>query len=277
VLFRSEISVTTPISLPTAPSNLTATAASSTQVNLVWKDNSSNETGFKIERKTGSNGTWAQIATVAANALSYSNTGLSAGTTYLYRVRATNTAGDSAYSNEVSVTTPVSLPTAPSNLTATAASSIQVNLVWKDNSSNETGFKIERKTGSNGTWAQIGTPAGNLVSYSDTGLTASTTYVYRVRATNTGGDSAYSNEVSVTTPASPPTAPSNLTATAVSPTQVNLAWTDNSDNEMSFKIERKTGSAGTWAQIGTAAANALSYSNTGLTASTTYEIGRAHV
>ncbi len=134
-------------SVPAAPSNLTATAVSSSQINLAWTDNSSNETGFKIERKAGSGGTWSQIATVGAGVTSYQNTGLSASTTYYYRVRATNSAGDSAYSNEANATTqapPVTIPAAPSGLTATPVSSSQINLSWTDNSSNETGFKIER-------------------------------------------------------------------------------------------------------------------------------------
>jgi hypothetical protein len=84
---------------------LTATAVSSSQIDLTWLDNSSNETGFKIERKTGSGGTYSQIATVGAGVTSYDNTGLSAGTTYYYRVRANNAAGDSAYSTEASDTT----------------------------------------------------------------------------------------------------------------------------------------------------------------------------
>ena len=57
-----------------APSGLTASAASASQINLSWADNSTNETGFKIERKTGSTGTYAQITTVGANVRSYSNT-----------------------------------------------------------------------------------------------------------------------------------------------------------------------------------------------------------
>lgn len=89
---------------PAVPSDLTATAASATAINLSWTDNSDNETGFKIERKTGTNGSWSQIATTAANATSHTNTGLTAGQTYLYRVRATNSAGNSAYSNVVTIT-----------------------------------------------------------------------------------------------------------------------------------------------------------------------------
>jgi hypothetical protein len=75
-------------------------------INLAWTDNANNETGFKIERKTGAGGTYSQIATVGANVTSYNNnTGLSPSTTYYYRVRANNGSGDSAYSNEANATT----------------------------------------------------------------------------------------------------------------------------------------------------------------------------
>jgi subtilisin family serine protease len=96
-----------PPTTPAAPTGLTATAASRSRINLSWVDNSSNETGFKIERCTGAGCTnFAQIATVGANVTSYANTGLSRNTTYTYRVRANNSAGDSAYSNTASATTP---------------------------------------------------------------------------------------------------------------------------------------------------------------------------
>jgi hypothetical protein len=95
---------------PTAPSNLTATVASTTQINLSWQDNSSDETGFKLERKTGASGTYAQISTTSTNIAIYSDTSLSPGTTYYYRVRSYNANGDSAYSNEASATTQSTQP-----------------------------------------------------------------------------------------------------------------------------------------------------------------------
>ena len=271
--YSNEANATTQVDPITAPSGLSATTVSSTQINLAWTDNSGNETGFKIERKTGAAGTYAEITTTAANATSFANTGLTASTQYFYRVRATNGASNSSYTSEANATTSAagSAPAAPSNLAGTVISKSQINLSWTDNSSDETNFLIERKTGAAGTYAQIASLAANSTSHSNTGLTANTTYFYRVRATNAFGNSAYTTEISKTTLKNPPSKPTNLTATAISSSQINLAWTDASANEDGFKIERKTGAAGTYAQIAQTIANVISYSDvTGLNASTQY-------
>ena len=84
---------------PAAPSGFLATRTSSSTIALEWRDNASNEAGFKIERKTGDNGAWSQIATVGPNVTRYSDGGLQSNTRYVYRVRAYNSAGNSAYSN----------------------------------------------------------------------------------------------------------------------------------------------------------------------------------
>jgi hypothetical protein len=96
--------------VPAAPTNLTATAISARQVNLAWQDNSSNETGFKIQRSGDGGSTWTQIATVGQNASSYSDTTARRKTTYEYRVAAYNPAGTSAWSNIATVTTPNRAP-----------------------------------------------------------------------------------------------------------------------------------------------------------------------
>ena len=90
--------------VPAAPSNLTATPISMSQINLAWSDNSSDETNFVIERKTGT-GAYSVIATLPANTTSYPNTGLAKATTYTYHVKATNANGSSAFSNEASAKT----------------------------------------------------------------------------------------------------------------------------------------------------------------------------
>jgi hypothetical protein len=101
-MYSSEVNATT---LPAAPSGLSATAASSSRIDLAWTDNSGGETGYKIERKTGASGTYSQVGTVGANVTSHSNTGLAASTAYYYRVMAYNVTGDSAQSNEANATT----------------------------------------------------------------------------------------------------------------------------------------------------------------------------
>jgi hypothetical protein len=90
---------------PAAPDTLSASTVSSSQINLAWADHSNNETGFQIERATAAGGPWSSVTTVGANVKTYSSSGLAASTTYWYRVRATNSAGQSAYSNVTSATT----------------------------------------------------------------------------------------------------------------------------------------------------------------------------
>ena len=265
----------TPPTPPAAPSSLTAQAVSSNQINLAWTDNADNETGFKIERCTGAGcSDFSQIATVGANVTSYSNTGLAASTSYSFRVRATNEAGDSGYSNTASATTdaPPSPPAAPSSLTAEAVSTSQIDLAWTDNADNETGFKIERCNGAGcNDFAQIATVGANVTSYSNTGLAASTSYSYRVRATNDVGDSGYSNEGNATTEdlPQPPAAPSGLEASVVSSSQIDLTWTDNASNENGFTIERSLDQTN-WSEVGDVGAGVTSYQDSGLDASTTY-------
>ena len=139
-------------------------------------------------------------------------------------------------------------PVAPTGLLASAASAGQVNLTWSDNSGDEDGFTIERCTGSGCTdFAQVGSVLANTITYQDvSGLAASTTYAYRVRAYRGALYSPYTAPAEATTQAatiSPPAAPSRLTATAASSQVINLAWTDNSSDEDGFGIERCTGAA----------------------------------
>jgi hypothetical protein len=184
-----------PTSPPTAPTSLTAVPLNISQIRLAWMDNSANEDGFIIESKTGK--TWSQIATVGSNIATYTSSGLLAGTKHSYRVKAYNSGYISNYSNAASAKT--FALTAPSNLTATAVSSTQVNLSWNDNSSDERGFKLERRIGTTGKWSKLKTAGMNITSYSDIKAKSGTQYYYRVRAYKSGGYSDYSNEASAIT------------------------------------------------------------------------------
>jgi predicted phage tail protein len=175
---------------PSAPTLLTANPISTTQISLTWS-NVVEETGYKVERN-GVNG-WNEVAAVGTNVISFTNTGLTCQTTYQYRIRAHNASGLSKPSNTLNATTQVCVPAAPTNLTATAVSTSQIKLTWVDQSTQESGFKIERSQEDGSSWSQISTVATNTTIYTDTGLTCDLTYHYRVRAYNISGVSNPSN------------------------------------------------------------------------------------
>jgi len=268
---------------PSTPANLTATATLATQINLSWTASTDNVgvAGYKVERCSGAGcANFAQIATPTGAA--FNDIGLAAATSYSYRVRAVDAAGNnSGYSNTSSAATPAvadtTPPTAPANLMATAASASQINLAWTASTDNVgvTGYKVERCTGAACTnFVQIAASTG--ITFNDTGLTASTSYSYRVRANDAAGNnSGYSNSASATTPAAadttPPTAPTNLAATAASATQINLSWTASTDNVgvTGYKVERCSG-AGCSNFVQIATPTGITFNDTGLTASTSY-------
>src|SRR5262245_3542594 len=231
-----------------SPSNLTATHDAG-GVTLSWTDNASNETSVLVERRAAG-GAWAVVATLPANATSYRDLAVTAGSTYEYRVLSARDAIQSNYSGVVAVTL---APSAPTGLAASVVSSTRVNLVWV-NVAGESGYKVERLTG--GVWTQIATTAADVVNYSDTTAAAGAIYQYRVRATNSGGDSAYSPSAAVTMPntLSAPAAPSSLTAFVNVNRRVQLSWRDNSANESMFVVQRSTNQS-TWTTLGQVSAN----------------------
>jgi Beta-galactosidase/Fibronectin type III domain len=181
---------------PRAPSSLNATAGGAYVVNLTWRDNASNELGYRIESKIGATGTYEVLTTVGPNTTAPTISNLIEGTQYYYRLQGVNAGGRSAYSNEKSVTTVL---ISPGSLSLQALSSSTVRLTWSDKSATETGFTIERSPLTDTNFTQIATVGANTTSFTDTGLSRSTKYYYRVRAYNGYTTSAYSGEKHVTT------------------------------------------------------------------------------
>ncbi|MFC3653372.1 beta-1,3-glucanase family protein [Dyella humi] len=179
-----------------SPSSLTATSVSASQINLNWTASSASGVVYDVFRSTTSGFTPSsanQIAT--ATSTSYSDTGLAVNTTYYYVVEASNTSGTSAPASQASATT-IAIPDAPANLTATSASSSEVDLSWTASATSGVTYTVVR----NGVAVANGLSG---TSYSDTGLTASTTYSYAVEAVNAAGASPASNTAVTTTSASP--------------------------------------------------------------------------
>jgi len=190
---------------PAAPSGLTASTIATTQIDLAWTDVATTETGYEVERSTtGIAGAYTLFASLPAGSTSYSNTGLSPATEYCYRIRAVNLGGGSAYDGPACATTQTPVPpAAPTGLVAGATSFSQVHLAWIDNSSDETGFEVERSTtGIGGTYSLVTTLGAGAVAYDDLNRTPLTETCYRVRAISGAGGSAYAGPACATTPGS---------------------------------------------------------------------------
>ena len=275
---QSTPATATPAAVPGSPTGLAATGSPG-QVALSWTaptdSGGSPITGYKIFRTTtaGSYGP-TPIATVTGT--SYTNTGLTNGTTYYYIVKATNSIGDSPASNEASATpnVVVSKPSAPTSVTATPGNG-QVVVNWAAPASNGGGaissYTVYRSLSSSSGYAVVGTTTGSATSFTNTGLTNGTTYFYEVSASNSAGEGPLSSFASAT-PATTPGAPTGLTATA-SAGQVALSWTAPSTNGGSavtgYQIWRST-TAGAETLLASPAGTQTTYTNTGLTNGTTY-------
>lgn len=270
--WSGSVNITTPVSSPLAPTNLNAVATSPTTITLSWQNNAVNATGIKVERATGP-GAFAEVVSLGSTVTTSNFIGLSENTIYRFRVGAVNNATTS-WSSETSASTPVAMPLAPTNLSASGTTTSGTLLTWTDNSSNEDGFEIQRKIG-NGSFSALISLSANATSYQNSGLAASTVYGYRVRSFRFDTGSGWSNEITVTTlsvvnpPVQTPGAPTNLFGSNITSSGVTLSWSDNSSIESGFVIERSLLN-GAFNQIAVLNANVTAYRDEGLQPSVTY-------
>jgi fibronectin type 3 domain-containing protein len=239
-----------------AVSAFTATPSSTSAVQLSW-DDASTETGYRIERLSGT--TWTLVATVAAGTTNREVTGLSAGTSYQFRIMAVNEGGNGVATTATART----LPARAANPTLASVSDTSIRVTWATVTGN-TGYHVQRSV--NGVdWTLVNTAAANATTFTDTGLTANSAYQYRVRAFNASGNGEFSNAVSRATLLS---AVSSFTATADSASQITLSWS-NVTGESGYRLERLSGT--TWTLVATLAADTTTRTVTGLSAGTSYQ------
>jgi len=212
---------------------------------------------------------YANVTTAAPSATpSATINGIDMSEITYFAVSAVGTNGlESFYSVEVPFPDPHAA--APSGLAVTIVSSSRLDLRWTDNSNNEDAFKVDRRQSGTSSWVRLVATVPNATVYSDTGLPSSTHFYYKVKAYNVYGNSAYTDLAAATTPAlSAPAAPSHVVAQATASDRIRLSWTDNSDNEDGFRIDRRRSGTAEWIAVLPAAADAESCLDTGLPAGT---------
>jgi hypothetical protein len=174
-----------------------------------------------------------------------------------------------AYLKPTSSTT---LPASPSSLAVSSAAYNSVGLTWLDNATNESGYKVERSP-DGVTYTERASLGAGVRSFTDSSVSESSRYYYRVRAYNSAGVSGYSNAVNVTTPAAPtatlPASPSSLAASSVAYNSVGLTWLDNATNESGYKVERSSDGV-TFTERASLGAGARSFTDGTVSASSGY-------
>jgi len=245
--------------IPEAPTGVTANALSISSIAISW-NRLYWALNYIIQRAASSNGTYSQIGT--STGITYSDTGLLPGTTYYYRVIASNAFGNSSVSAVVSAQT-TALPI-PSGVTATAQSSSSIRLSWNSISGVQS-YRIYRSSDAAGIYSQIGTSTTN--SYTNTGLSSSTTYYYKVSLVNSSniesGQSAYA---SAKTSAAPTLSfPSNINAIPVNG-GIRIIWNPVT-NAQGYTIYRATAATGAYTAVvtnvtGTTSVNTVSGNTT---------------
>ncbi len=250
------------------PTNLNATAISSSQVNLSWTDNSTDETGFSIERASY-NGYFTPIATVGPNVTSYQNSGLSTGMQYQFRVSALKSADTSLPSNVASTFTLGSMINPPAGVMAQSTENGRLCISWNP-VTEATSYTVWISTTNGGPYVIARSELGITYCYFD--LTPGENYYFVVTAVTPNGESPYSAQVNAIAPLM---TPANLTATSISTTEIQLYWPyssiSNQLDGVSCEIEYATNDTFTLLTIYD---NVLSgnYSDlSGLTPGTTYK------
>ncbi len=252
----------TATTVPAAPSNLTGTVVSGSEIDISWTNNATNATSILIDRSSdGVN--FSQIASVSAGVTTYHDTSLSPGNTYYYEVAASNVAGTSAFSNVFQAST-LTAPAPPTNLTATKITTTEVDLSWTNVATNATGIKILKQLGNNSPQVVATGLAPTTTSYDITGLTAGSPYTFEVDALNSNGPSGAAT-LSVDTL---PSQVSGVTATG-GPGQVTISWTAD-QGAVTYNVYRATKAGGEGGTPYVTGVSGTSFTDVAVSSGTTY-------
>lgn len=218
---------------PVAPSNPIAVGSGQNQIEIAWQDNSRDESRFEVHRSTsGQYGVFILLSNAAANATTYRDGGLTAGMQYCYRIRAVRSRGAiTTFSPFSTAACALTAPPAASEVTATAMSSSSIAVEWTALPTSEQYFRVDRSTDGGAVW-NVAATGLNGRSFFDNGTPSETAVCYRVIAFNVSGTASPSNIACAT----PPAAPTNLTATLIDAQTWELAWSDNSAVEDGYEV-----------------------------------------
>jgi phosphodiesterase/alkaline phosphatase D-like protein len=266
------ITVATLSASPAAPVATAATSVTSSSFQANWNA-STGATDYYLDVSTSSTfSSYVYNNYEVGNYIGITVNGLSAGTTYYYRVRAYNSSGTSGNSGTITVATLSAAPAAPVATAATSVTSSSFQANWNA-STGATDYYIDVSTSSTfSTYVIDNYEVGNYIGITFTGLSPGTTYYYRVRAYNSSGTSGNSSTISVTTTASPPSAPTASAATSVTSSGFTANW-NSVTGATGYRLDVSTSSTFSSYVSGYQnldLGNVLSRSVSGLSASTTY-------
>ncbi|MBN1696102.1 MAG: fibronectin type III domain-containing protein [Spirochaetales bacterium] len=249
--FSPEINVMTeeiPHEPPSAPDDLVAAVLSAHEIRLEWTDTADNEAGFVIEARSSEEDIFTEIKTVSRDTRQTVIGSLSHSTTYFFRIKARNAAGDSAYTGPASATTLTPQPVPPSppeSFTAILSASSSIVLSWSDSSDIEEGFRIFRRSGGNADFEVITVLGPDTTAYRDEGLESFTVYTYRICAFNDTGDSAFVETSSIVTGLK---IPSDINTLGGSVSAVVIRW-DSIPEADGYSVYRSESTAGSYTDI----------------------------
>jgi len=247
---------------PCDPSDLAATPNGSNEVDVSWTNNSSSSPRFIIQRKVGDDddSDFATIATVEPGCTTYIDTDVSDDTEYTYRVIADNQGVDSEPSPQTSAKTP---PPAPTGFTAIPIAANEVDLNWT-NGDSSLPVEIDRST-DGGPFISIATVAAGATTFSDTTVSDGSSYDYQVVTEGI----VLSEPSGSATAATPLAAPSGLSISATTFSEIDLTWTNHSANATGVEIDRSTDGV-SFTAVASLSATAASYSDTSVSEATVY-------